>query len=55
MEMNQTAEGYYGTRCIHEINDRLCVDMPILENVYNILYRGMPAQRALRAMAQTFD
>ncbi len=55
MEMNQTAEGYYGTRCIHEINDPLCVDMPILENVYNILYRGMPAQRALRAMAQTFD
>lgn len=29
--------------------------MPILENVYNILYRGVPPMRALKAMAQTFD
>ncbi len=55
MEMNQTAEGYYGTRCIHEINERIGVEMPILDNVYNILYRGMPVQAALHAMAQTFD
>ena len=55
MEMNQTAEGYYGTRCIHEINGSLGVDMPILDNVYNILYRGMSVQHALHAMAQTFD
>lgn len=54
-EMNQTAEGYFGTRCIHEINDRLGVYMPILDNVYNILYRGMPVMKALRAMAQTFN
>lgn len=55
MEMNQTAEGYYGARCIHEINDRLCVDMPILENVYNILYHDLPVHRALVAMAHTFN
>jgi len=55
MEMNQTAEGYYGTRCIHEINESLGIDMPILENVYNILYHGTSVHQALTAMAQNFD
>ncbi len=55
MEMEQTAEGYYGTKCIFDINARYGVEMPILKSVYNILYRGVPAQRALRAMAEYFD
>lgn len=54
-EMNQTAEGYFGARCIHEINDMLCIEMPVAENVYNILYRGMPVAKALSAMAGTFN
>ena len=53
-EMDQTAEGYYGTRCIYEINSRLGVDMPILDNIYNILYRGWQPYKALQAMAQSF-
>lgn len=55
MEMEQTAEGYYGTKCIHDINATTGVEMPILEAVYSILYRGMPVQRAFKAMAQHFD
>lgn len=50
MEMEQTAEGYYGTKCMHEINERVCVDMPILETVYDILYRGIPADKAITAL-----
>ena len=39
MEMDMIAEGYYGTKCIKEINDeRYKVAMPILEAVYNVLY-----------------
>ena len=38
LEMEMIAEGYYGTKCIKEINDTLNVDMPILDSVYNILY-----------------
>ena len=55
MEMEQTAEGYYGTKCIHDINAVRGVSMPILDAVYSILYRGVPAARAFRAMAQHFD
>lgn len=54
MEMNQTAEGYYGTKCIHEINERFDVPMPILEAVYSILYeRGRPG-KTMRALGTTF-
>ena len=54
MEMEQTAEGYYGTKCMHEINARYGVDMPILDAVYDILYRGVRAERALRTLSATF-
>lgn len=47
MEMSQTAEGYYGTRCIHEVNKRLGVDMPIARAVYDILYCGDSPRTAL--------
>ncbi len=54
MEMEQTAEGYYGTKCIHEINAAYEVDMPILNGVYDILYRGVKPWRAIAAMAKAF-
>jgi glycerol-3-phosphate dehydrogenase (NAD(P)+) len=51
MEMDQTAEGYYGTKCIHEINEKYGVDMPILENLYSILYDNLTARRAVSRIA----
>ncbi len=38
LEMEMIAEGYYATKCVHEINKKFKVDMPILEAVHNILY-----------------
>ncbi|MDE6197317.1 MAG: NAD(P)H-dependent glycerol-3-phosphate dehydrogenase [Muribaculaceae bacterium] len=55
MEMEQTAEGYYGAKCITEINARHDVDMPILNAVYSILYKGVPATRALAGIARRLD
>lgn len=56
MEMEMVAEGYYGTRCIYEINrDSYNVDMPILNCVYRILYEGKSPRQALAAIANTFS
>ncbi len=38
LEMNMIAEGYYAVKCIHEINSRHKVNMPITDAVYQILY-----------------
>ena len=55
MEMEQIAEGYYGAKCIHEINARYQVSMPIAEGVYDILYRRVSADYAIRKMAEHFS
>lgn len=54
MEMEQTAEGYYAAKCIHEINDRLNVAMPILDGVYQVLYQAVKPSKAIAVMAETF-
>lgn len=56
MEMEMVAEGYYGTKCIRQVNDRgPRVDMPILNAVYRILYEGMPAKMAIGAVKDSFS
>ena len=54
MEMPMVAEGYYGTKCIHEVNERVEAEMPIMEAVYNILYGRMTPQKAIQAITDTF-
>lgn len=55
MEMEMVAEGYYGTKCIHEINRDYHVDMPIMECVYEILYQGMSPRNAIGEITGTFS
>lgn len=56
MEMEMVAEGYYGTRCMHDINEeKFNVEMPILNCVYRIIYEGKNPRQAFRAIADTFS
>lgn len=55
MEMDMVAEGYFGTECIHRINSTgPNVNMPILECVYNILYRNSNPRTAIDAITSSF-
>lgn len=54
MEMEQVAEGYFGVKCITEINQRYEVAMPILEGVYDILYRRVSPEYAISQIAKSF-
>src|SRR5574344_551995 len=54
MEMEMIAEGYYGTKCIYEINENYQVTMPILDAVYRILYQRASPSVVMRSLAETF-
>ena len=54
MEMEMIAEGYYGTKCIYEINERYHVNMPILQCVYDILYKKVLPRHAIENIYDTF-
>ena len=54
IEMEMIAEGYYGTKCIKEINSDYQVDMPILDTVYSILYERKSAVPAIKKLTDTF-
>lgn len=52
LEMKMVAEGYYGTKCMTELNKQAKVDMPILATVYDILYRGANPAKAITALTE---
>lgn len=54
LEMEMIAEGYYGTKCIHEINERYQVNMPILDALYAILYERKSPVAVIKQLTETF-
>ena len=54
IEMEMIAEGYFGTKCMKEINRRLHVNMPILDAVYNILYERINPQIEIKLLTDSF-
>jgi glycerol-3-phosphate dehydrogenase (NAD(P)+) len=45
LEMNMVAEGYYASRCMHNINKHIQAEIPIAETIYKILWeRQVPAE-----------
>ncbi len=54
IEMEMIAEGYYGTKCMKEINRHMHVNMPILDAVYNILYERINPQIEIKLLTDSF-
>ena len=54
MEMEMIAEGYFGTKCMKEINRHIHVNMPILDAVYNILYERINPQIEIKLLTDSF-
>ncbi len=54
IEMEMIAEGFFGTKCMKEINRHLHVNMPILDAVYNILYERISPQIEIKLLTDSF-
>lgn len=52
IEMEMIAEGYYATKCIHEINEKYQVNMPIVDSVYEILYNRCSPTLEIRKLTE---
>jgi len=52
MEMNMIAEGYYAVNCIHQINNKYNVHMPITNAVYNIIYEKISPVIEIRLLTE---
>ena len=51
-EMSMVAEGYYASECIHQINKRFGIDMPISETVHRIVYENALPADAMRRLTK---
>ncbi|MDR6784294.1 glycerol-3-phosphate dehydrogenase (NAD(P)+) [Pedobacter africanus] len=52
LEMNMVAEGYYAASCMHFINKKYKVDMPISRAVYAILYEKHSPHIEMRLLTE---
>lgn len=55
LEMNMVAEGYYAVKCMHHINLKYKVDMPISRAVYAILYEQHAPQQEMQLLTEQLN
>jgi glycerol-3-phosphate dehydrogenase (NAD(P)+) len=49
-EIQQVVEGVLAAKAVHEVAERLNVEMPICKQLYRILYEGAPPREAVAAL-----
>ena len=49
-ELGQVAEGLYAADAVHRLSRRLGLDLPISEQVYQVLHRGRDPGKVLKAL-----
>ena len=54
LEMEMIAEGYYGTKCMKEVNEYYRVNMPILNAIYDILYDQISPVIEIKLLTDSF-
>jgi len=52
IEMEMIAEGYYGTKCIKEMNEKYSAHIPIADMVYRVLYENSSAQEEIKILRE---
>ena len=55
LEMNMIAEGYYAANCMHIINKKYKVDMPISRAVYAVLYEKHSPHIEMRLLTEQLN
>lgn len=53
-EMKMVAEGYYGSRCIREVNRSYGAHMPIADTVYRIVHEGLSPREGIERLGAKF-
>jgi glycerol-3-phosphate dehydrogenase (NAD(P)+) len=51
-EIGQVVEGYFAARAVREVAAEHGVDMPIIEQIYRVLYEGLQPRDAVRELMQ---
>jgi glycerol-3-phosphate dehydrogenase (NAD(P)+) len=52
LELNMVAEGYYASRCIHNLNKGVGAEMPIAETVYKILWERQQPRKGFEKVEE---
>ncbi len=52
LEMNMVAEGYYAVKCIHALNGKYQVELPICQAVHEILYNHASPRNTMQQLSQ---
>ena len=55
LQLKMIAEGYYAVKCISEINEKLNLEMPITQAVYNILYNKKSAKKQINLLTDKLN